>query len=69
MVVRAARSFCLAAALFVALDGCVIDAYRSVRGLDKNDPDLFKSRAFVDKTDEIWTLVRDEALKAQERFR
>src|SRR5437763_4739286 len=36
---------------------------------DKNDPDLFKSRAFVDKTDEIWTLVRDEALKAQERFR
>src|SRR5437763_9382179 len=39
MVVRAARSLCLAAALLVALDGCVIDAYRSVRGLDKNDPD------------------------------
>ena len=34
---------------------------------DKNDPDLFKSKAFVEKTDEIWTLVRDEALKAQER--
>jgi NitT/TauT family transport system ATP-binding protein len=33
---------------------------------DKNDPDLFKSKAFVDKTDEIWMLVRDEALKAQE---
>src|SRR5436190_67836 len=34
---------------------------------DKNDPDLFKSKAFVEKTDEIWNLVRDEALKAQER--
>jgi NitT/TauT family transport system ATP-binding protein len=34
---------------------------------DKNDPELFKNKAFVDKTDEIWTLVRDEALKAQER--
>src|SRR5207253_2791630 len=34
---------------------------------DKNDPELFKSKPFVDKTDEIWTLVRDEALKAQER--
>src|SRR5262245_52484068 len=33
---------------------------------DKNDPELFKTKAFVDKTDEIWTLVRDEALKAQE---
>jgi NitT/TauT family transport system ATP-binding protein len=32
---------------------------------DKNDPELFKTKAFVDKTDEIWTLVRDEALKAQ----
>jgi NitT/TauT family transport system ATP-binding protein len=34
---------------------------------DKNDPDLFKTKAFVEKTDEIWNLVRDEALKAQER--
>src|SRR5215470_17861583 len=33
---------------------------------DKNDPELFKTKAFIDKTDEIWTLVRDEALKAQE---
>ena len=31
-----------------------------------NDPDLFKTRAFVDKADEIWNLVRDEARKAQE---
>src|SRR5436305_11697076 len=39
MVVQAARSLCLAAALLAALDGCAIDAYRSARGLDKNDPD------------------------------
>jgi NitT/TauT family transport system ATP-binding protein len=34
---------------------------------DKNDPDIFKAKAFVDKVDEIWNLVRDEAIKAQER--
>ncbi len=28
--------------------------------------DLFKTKAFVDKVDEIWNLVRDEAIKAQE---
>jgi NitT/TauT family transport system ATP-binding protein len=33
---------------------------------DKNHPQLFKSKAFVDKVDEAWTLVRDEAIKAQE---
>jgi NitT/TauT family transport system ATP-binding protein len=33
---------------------------------DKNDRELFKSEAFVDKVDEAWTLVRDEAIKAQE---
>jgi NitT/TauT family transport system ATP-binding protein len=33
---------------------------------DKNDRELFKSKAFVDKVDEAWTLVRDEAIKAQE---
>ena len=33
---------------------------------DKNDPDIFKAKAFVDKVDEIWNLVRDEAIKAQE---
>src|SRR5262249_32342028 len=32
---------------------------------DKNDPGLFKSKAFVDKIDEIWNLVRAEAIKAQ----
>ncbi len=27
---------------------------------------MFKTKAFVDKVDEIWNLVRDEAIKAQE---
>ncbi len=34
---------------------------------DKNDPDMFKTRDFVDKVDEIWNLVRIEAIKAQEK--
>jgi NitT/TauT family transport system ATP-binding protein len=32
---------------------------------DKNDPDIFKNKFFVEKVDEIWNLVKDEALKAQ----
>jgi len=32
---------------------------------DRADPHLFKSPAFVEKVDQIWGLVRDEALKAQ----
>jgi NitT/TauT family transport system ATP-binding protein len=32
---------------------------------DKNDPDIFKNPVFVEKVDEIWNLVRDEAMKAQ----
>jgi NitT/TauT family transport system ATP-binding protein len=32
---------------------------------DKNDPNVFKAKAFVDKVDEIWNLVRVEAIKAQ----
>jgi NitT/TauT family transport system ATP-binding protein len=32
---------------------------------DKNDPDIFKAKPFVDKVDEIWHLVREEAIKAQ----
>src|SRR5689334_5572732 len=32
---------------------------------DKTDPHVFKSKAFVDKADEIWELVRGEAIKAQ----
>jgi NitT/TauT family transport system ATP-binding protein len=32
---------------------------------DKNSRDVFKAKHFVDKVDEIWNLVRDEAIKAQ----
>jgi NitT/TauT family transport system ATP-binding protein len=32
---------------------------------DKNAANIFKEKAFVDKVDEIWNLVRDEAIKAQ----
>jgi NitT/TauT family transport system ATP-binding protein len=33
---------------------------------DRNDPHLQKSKPFVDKVDEIWELVRAEAIKAQQ---
>ncbi|HEY5380129.1 MAG TPA: ABC transporter ATP-binding protein [Pseudolabrys sp.] len=32
---------------------------------DKNDLDIFKNKFFVEKVDEIWNLVKDEAIKAQ----
>jgi NitT/TauT family transport system ATP-binding protein len=32
---------------------------------DKNDPKIFKTKEFVEKVDEIWNLVRIEAIKAQ----
>jgi NitT/TauT family transport system ATP-binding protein len=32
---------------------------------DKADPNLHKSKAFIDKVDELWSLVKDEAIKAQ----
>lgn len=34
---------------------------------DKNDSDIFKAKAFADKIDEIWHLVREEAIKAEAR--
>ena len=34
--------------------------------LDKSDANIAKSRAYIDTVDEIWGLVRDEAIKAQE---
>ena len=34
---------------------------------DKTDPNVMRSKAFVDKVDEIWGLVRDEAIKAEDR--
>jgi len=36
---------------------------------DMQAPDIFKSKAFVDKVDELWNLVRIEAIKAQEAGR
>ena len=33
---------------------------------DKSDPVIFKTKAFVDKVEELWNLVRIEAIKAQE---
>ena len=33
--------------------------------LDKADPHLFRSPAFAAKVDEIWGLVREEALKVK----
>ena len=32
---------------------------------DKNDPDILKAKPFVEKVDELWHLVREEAIKAQ----
>jgi NitT/TauT family transport system ATP-binding protein len=32
---------------------------------DKSDPHLRKSKLFIDKVDEIWDLVKAEAIKAQ----
>ena len=34
---------------------------------DKADPDIHRSRVFVEKVDEVWNLVRDEAIKALEK--
>jgi NitT/TauT family transport system ATP-binding protein len=34
--------------------------------LDKAAPDFLKSKAFVDRVDEIWSLARVEAIRAQE---
>jgi NitT/TauT family transport system ATP-binding protein len=33
---------------------------------DRTDPDVHRTRAFADKADEVWSLVRDEAVKALE---
>jgi len=33
--------------------------------LDRADPHIYRSADFASKVDEIWSLVRDEALKAQ----
>jgi len=33
----------------------------------KRDPSILRSKEFVEKADQIWNLVRDEAIKAQEQ--
>jgi NitT/TauT family transport system ATP-binding protein len=35
--------------------------------LDKNDKNIFRAKHFVDKVDELWNLVREEAVKAEAR--
>jgi NitT/TauT family transport system ATP-binding protein len=30
------------------------------------DPSILRTKEFVEKVDELWNLVRDEAIKAQE---
>jgi NitT/TauT family transport system ATP-binding protein len=34
---------------------------------DKTDPAVFKTKVFVDKVDELWNQVRDEAIAAERR--
>jgi NitT/TauT family transport system ATP-binding protein len=34
---------------------------------DKNDKDIFRAKPFVDKVDELWGLVRDEAIEGERR--
>ena len=34
---------------------------------DKNDKDIFRAKPFVDKVDECWNLVREEAIKAERK--
>jgi NitT/TauT family transport system ATP-binding protein len=34
---------------------------------DKDDPDVHRTKMFVDKVEEVWNLVREEAVKALER--
>jgi NitT/TauT family transport system ATP-binding protein len=36
---------------------------------DKTDPEVHRTKAFVDKVDELWNLVRDEAVKALDKRR
>ncbi len=34
---------------------------------DKDDPQVHRTKIFIDKVDEIWDLVREEAVKAMEK--
>jgi NitT/TauT family transport system ATP-binding protein len=33
---------------------------------DKGDPEIHRTKTFIDKVEEVWALVRDEAIKAQQ---
>jgi NitT/TauT family transport system ATP-binding protein len=35
--------------------------------LDKNERNIFRAKRFVDKVDELWNLVREEAIKSEAR--
>jgi len=52
-------------AVMTARPGC-IKAIVDTR-FDKADPQVHRTKMFVEKVDEVWTLVRDEAVKALER--
>jgi len=52
-------------AVMTARPGC-IKAIVDTR-FDKAHPQVHRTKLFVDKVDEVWTLVRDEAVKALER--
>jgi NitT/TauT family transport system ATP-binding protein len=34
---------------------------------DKDDPDLHRTKTFVDKVEEVWSLVREEVVKVQQK--
>jgi NitT/TauT family transport system ATP-binding protein len=34
---------------------------------DKDDPEIHRTRLFIDKVEEVWSLVREEAIKALEK--
>jgi NitT/TauT family transport system ATP-binding protein len=52
-------------AVMTARPGCIKTIVDT--RFDKADPQVHRTKVFVDKVDEVWTLVRDEAVKALER--
>jgi NitT/TauT family transport system ATP-binding protein len=34
---------------------------------DKDDPEVYRTKVFADKVEEVWSLVREEAIKAQQK--
>jgi NitT/TauT family transport system ATP-binding protein len=52
-------------AVMTARPGCIKTIVDT--SFDKADPQVHRTKLFVDKVDEVWSLVRDEAVKALER--